>query len=152
MATITNAELRVGRSASSGLEFAEVEYDANFTPTEIRLEIPFRELIALVDRDGQLDSYYETAVQGAGAVSLEGLSRESDPNTADDRVALFRDRLADMPVVWATAAVVHRAPRRVERDFGRQESGAEEYRAFIYLRPEVSHAWNWTNELSANLG
>jgi hypothetical protein len=141
MAVVTNVALAVGKEGDQ--EFAEVSYDIQFTETEIRLNIPFREWVQLFERDGPLDHFV--------------VSSEDSPNMVqkvvgnpDDDIGIIADPIYPASVRPDGRATVNRTVRRAW-DFPRNESGPEEYRALVQVFPEIWSATAWSNEVSINL-
>jgi hypothetical protein len=139
MARVSNVELSVGRAAS-GLEFAEVSYDIEFSTTEQDLNLRFAEVAMLFERDSALDTF----VEQMGVIDF-GLAWLPKGNLDD-----FVGEIFNGSVRPDGEAVVHREHRR-EWSFPDNEDGREEYRAFILVIPEIRRASAWSNEVSINL-
>ena len=141
MARVSDVRLNVGRAAS-GLEFAEVSYDVEFSPTEQELNVRFDEVALLFERDNALDTYVESF--GAGGFDFElTLFRQGK---LDDYIGeIFKGSVQPNG-----DALVHREHRR-EWSFPNNESGREEYRAFVLVIPEIRRASAWSNEMSIDL-
>ena len=136
MARVNNVSLNVGKTGTK--EFAEVEYDINFSGSEVKLGLAFEEWVMLFERDNALDDYLEAA----------------DYNTAILRMHSGNDDYIGQ-VHYGTVrpngnSTVHRKHRR-EWNFPNNEAGAEEYRALVWVRPEIRSGRSWSNEVSANL-
>ncbi len=136
MATITNVTLNVGKAGSQ--EFAEVEYDVQFSAAEVSLNLQFEEWVMLFERDGGLDRYLESAELNTG------LMRAHSGN--DDYIG----QVHYGTVSPGGSSTLHRTHRR-EWSFPNNESGAEEYSALVWVRPEIRAGRSWSNEVSANL-
>jgi hypothetical protein len=139
MATLSNVTLMVGR-APAGAEFAEVSYDVEFGKSELEHDIAFDELVLLFEQDEGPDLFQQQFVGTEFHVLTDG--------DRDDAVGtVFEERGSLIPRGRRT---VHRVHRR-EWEFPRNESGPEEYRALVIVRPQVWRGTAWSNEVSANL-
>jgi hypothetical protein len=137
MAKVRNVNLVVGHGPEG--EFAEVSYDVEFNRTELALNMGFYELIALMERDEGLDTYFP----GFPASVLQYPSGNLDDNIG----TVFKGPDVMHP---DGESVVHRRHRRDWR-FPNNESGPEEYRALVIVRPELWEGAAWSNEVSVNL-
>lgn len=137
MARVTNITLNVGRTAS-GREFAEVEYDIQFSDSEIALNLDFEEWVMLFERDNDLDRYIETAEANTEVAWL---------NSGNDD---YIGQVHYGTVQPNGNRTVHRSHRR-EWNFPSNESGREEYRALVWARPEIRAGRGWSNEVSIDL-
>ncbi|MCK4603979.1 MAG: hypothetical protein KAU41_04680 [Deltaproteobacteria bacterium] len=137
MARVTNITLNVGRAAG-GQEFAEVEYDIQFSNTEVALNLDFEEWVMLFERDNDLDRYVETAEANTQVLRFDSGN--------DDYIGQVHYG-AVRPDGNAT---VHRSHRR-EWSFPNNEAGREEYRSLVWVRPEIRAGRGWSNEVSINL-
>lgn len=145
MATVSNVVLSVGR-ATAQTEFAEVDYDVEFSAAEIALNLRFREAVVLHERDETRDVYSWFAFANLSESGSSPLVQYKAENW-DENIGLIYD---DDSLV-ATQGVVHRSHRR-EWNFGNQERNNEEYVAAVVVVPEISVGGGQSNEVSINLG
>lgn len=141
MAKISNVQLRMGR-VNSTLEFAEVTFSVNFSSAEVSQNLAFGLYTALYERDDSLDSYH---VEQNGAFNIN-LHRRANGNM-DDFI-----QWVDTRSVRPNGQGTRFFTVRKEFNVGNQESGNEEYRAFVNIIPEITSGRAWSNELSINLG
>lgn len=141
MAHVSNVRLSMGR-VSSTLEFAEVSCTITFSGKEVADNIAFGMFIPIFERDDGLDTYHWEA-NGAFNVSV---NRRAIGNLDDF-------------ITWVSSEVIRpngnhtiSITRRKEFDVGNRESGNEEYRALVWVVPEICEGKAWSNELHVNLG
>ncbi|MGI8638366.1 MAG: hypothetical protein ACR2MG_00200 [Pyrinomonadaceae bacterium] len=141
MANVSNVRLAMGR-VSDRMEFAEVSFSINFSGQEVKENLVFGLYIPLFEIDDDLDIYH---LEPNGAFSV-GINWQP----VDDR---------DDFVTWISAETIRPngnstifLTRRKEFDVGNQESGNEEYKALVWVIPEIVEGKAWSNTLSINLG
>lgn len=144
MATVRDIKLEVGRT--EGTEFAQVEYDVDFSDAERQLGLRFREVIDLMEKDGTRD-YFAWSAQTNPFEQASGQTLQFTPGGRDE----WPGRIHDGTDLVATDSTVHRSWRE-DWDFGDQESGSEEYIAMVRVIPEISMGGGWSEQVSANLG
>ena len=141
MANVSNVELRMGR-VSSTLEFAEVRFTLNFSPQEVSQNLLFGLYIPLFEVDDALDSYHW------------------EPN-GFFRVGVNWRAFGGLDdfVTWVAQETIRpngnstlMLTRRAEFDVGNQEWGNEEYKAMVWVVPEIVEGKAWSNTLRINLG
>jgi hypothetical protein len=163
MARLTNVILDVGRTAAgSGRFFADVSYDVEFSPAEVRLNVAFNDAAVLFDRDAEVDLVLLESMIAFGTVeSTQRIVRGApgERATAQDRdeiigaifpippEPLFVDARRFTPDGATTRHINHRR----EWQFPRGEEGPEEYRALVIVVPEIRYAMGWSNERVINL-
>ncbi len=141
MAHVSNVRLSMGR-VSSSIEYAEVNFSINFTSKEVSDNLAFGLFIPLFEIDDAMDTYHwET--NGAFNVSVNWR------NIGD----------LDDFITWISSEVIRPngnstvvLTRRKEFDVGNQESGNEEYKALVWVIPEIAEGKAWSNTLKINLG
>ncbi|CAN5706336.1 hypothetical protein BH20ACI4_BH20ACI4_11030 [soil metagenome] len=141
MANVSNVRLAMGR-VSNRIEFAEVNFSINFSSQEIKENLVFGLYIPLFERDDELDTYH-FEVNGAfgGSVNWRSLGDLDDFITW---ISFESIRPNGNSTIILT--------RRKEFDVGNQEDGNEEYRALVWVIPEIVEGKAWSNEVSINLG
>ena len=151
MAIIDNITLSMGKVRGSRNEYADVTFDILFSQGEVRLDLLYDVLIYIAEEDDGPDILllkdYNKIVR----------SRQGKP----DSLATFRrkfDSERDEAVYyfWDTVTPNRRSRisyrRRLTFDVGNQESGMEEYRAHIFVIPEVTWDYGMSSRFNANLG
>ncbi|MEM7085607.1 MAG: hypothetical protein AAF489_05465 [Bacteroidota bacterium] len=141
MAAIRNVRLRMGRSTGS-LEFAVVTFSVEFSPRELQENLLFGLYTALFERDDSLDAYHPRP-NGAFNFGIE----QNPKGNPDDSLGWI-DARAIRPDGLSTRFFTVRRDLNV----GNQEPGNEEYRAYVYVIPEITSGQSWSNEVSVNLG
>ena len=141
MANVSNVRLAMGR-VSNSIEFAQVSFSINFSGQEVKENLAYGLYIPLFEIDDDLD-IYNLEPNGAFSVSINW-------EPVDDR---------DDFVAWISTEVIRpngnstiSLTRRREFDVGNQESGDEEYKALVWVVPEIVEGKAWSNTLSINLG
>lgn len=140
MAHVRDSSLSMGR-VSSTLEFAEVNCTVNFSTHEVDENLAFALFIPLFEIDERMDTYHW------------------EPNGLQANVNWRNFGNLDDFVKWISNDIVHpngnstrSFTRRSEFDVGDREGGEEEYKAFVWVIPEVTQGADWTNTLTVNLG
>jgi hypothetical protein len=122
-------------------EFVRVKATVTFTATEIRLNVPCTVLTELWEVDDGMDHF------------IAATQRFSFPMTpivsgdADDRVRRLPPQVV-RPDGRSTVTVIIQETF----DIGDQESGDEEYRAVVFVIPEIRADVAMSNQVIANLG
>lgn len=141
MANVSNVRLAMGR-VSSSIEFAEVTFSINFSSQEVKENLVFGLYIPLFERDDALDTYhFEPNGAFGGSVNWRSLGDLDDFITW---ISFESIRPNGNNTIVLT--------RRKEFNVGNQESGDEEYRALVWVIPEIVEGKAWSNEVSINLG
>jgi hypothetical protein len=127
---------------SDQIEFAEVSFLVMFSQQEVAENLLFGLYIPLFEIDDELDTYHW------------------EPNGAFSVSAHWRS-IGDLDdfVTWVATDTVRpngQSSRfftyRSEFDVKDQESGEEEYKALVWVVPEIVEGKSWTNTLRVNLG
>jgi hypothetical protein len=142
MPRVEVTEFEVARVAPGHLhEFVRVKATVTFTATEVRLNVPCTVLAELWEVDDGMDQF------------MAATQRFSFPMTpivsgdADDRVRRLPPQVVQPDGRSRVTVTIE------ERfDIGDQESGDEEYRAVVFVIPEIRADVAMSNEVIANLG
>lgn len=138
MANVGNIDLTIGKN-SDGLEFAEVSYVIYFSEAEVNLGLDFEEIVLLLEQDQDLDVY----LKGVGWPYK--LFRYTDDGGTGNESHLddFIGQIARNSLK-ATATKVARKHKKAWQ-FPANESGEEEYRALVYIKPEICESSRFSN-------
>lgn len=141
MARVSNVRLSMGR-VNATMEFAVVSFSIDFSTAEVSQNLAFGLYTALYERDDALDTYHSNQ---NGAFNF-GIETKASGN-ADDFITWVDSRSVRPNGQNTRFFTVRR-----EFNVGNQESGNEEYRAFVNIIPEITSGQAWSNEVSINLG
>lgn len=141
MAQVLDIKLAMGR-VNSKTEFAEVTFAIAFSPQEVKENLTFGLYIALFEIDDDLDTYHFEA---------NGLSKVSVNWRAIGNLDEFIVSIASEQI-RPNGSHSLSLRRRSEFDVGNQEAGNEEYKALVWVIPEIVEGKAWSNTLSINLG
>jgi len=161
MAEIQDVTLEMGRVAGQQeLEFATVGFRIRFSPGEVALNLEYEIHLAIVEQDEGIDAYIlvPNGFRAQGTI----VSRRSRPDTVQQHrrgdqdnfvyyrksSALRRDGYTIRPDGEAEKSMLI----RVEFDVGDQERGEDEYRALVWVVPEITSGHNRSDILRVNLG
>ena len=141
MASVNDVKLAMGR-VSKNTEFGEVSFRITFSSQEVRENLTFGLYVALFEVDNELDTYH------------------FEPNGAFNVSVNWR-AIGDLDdfVAWLTSEQIRPngsnsliLTRRAQFDVGNQESGEEEYKALVWVVPEIVEGKAWSNTVLINLG
>ena len=141
MAHVSDVRLSMGR-VSSRIEFAEVTARVDFASKEVAENLNFGLFIPLVEVDDAFDTYHYNA-NGGFNVSIDWRS----VGDLDDFVTWIAAR-----TIRPNGSSTRFVRERKEFDVGDQEGGNEEYRALVWVVPEIFEGKSWSNILRVNLG
>ena len=135
MCWITQVRLTVGR-VTSYEEFVKVTCKLHFTKAEVKLNLRYKVYSYLYERDDAKDHYIPSSRNVA--VIPRG--------NADDRIGLIGSQ-------WISPDGEDSKDITFENrwDFGRNESGVEEYSAYVYAYPELWSDFRWSQEIRIDL-
>lgn len=148
MATVRDVQLVVGRGVD-GKDVAQVSYKILFSPTEVKLNIPFHERVLVYEADDPLDEYVDkfgydnNSVPPPRPVPAQITRGDKDDYSGE----LFNQQDSVEP---GGQAVVERMHSRQWR-FPSNESGNEEYKALVMVTPSICRSTGWNNTVSINL-
>ena len=149
MARIRSVLLDMGRRAS-GLEFAHITGNVDFTGREVQENLNYAVWVAIDEVDDARDIYhfYTNGQEKPETLKEPQTFEQKAQNDPDDNVRPFFLARNIRPDGRSTVTL------DIERDFdvGNQEDGNEEYQATILAIPEITHGYALSNVRSINLG
>lgn len=148
MAHVRDSALAMGR-VSSTTEFAEVNCTVDFSGHEVEQNLTFALFIPLFEIDDEMDAFHwqPNGLQANGYWLTRGVPLVDDIDARDDFV-----RWLSNDIVRPNGNSTRKFTRRAEFDIGEAEGGEEEYKAFVWVIPEITEGAEWTNTLSVDLG
>jgi hypothetical protein len=160
MAEVQDVSLEMGRvSGQQQLEFATVDFRVRFSPGEVALNLDYEIHIAIVEQDEQIDTYFliPNGFAAAGTVISHSRPEFLRQQRRGNRDEFIYYRKADpLRPAGFTIRPDGDAERsmsiRMEFDVGDQERGEDEYRALVWVVPEVSTGHNMSDIVRVNLG
>lgn len=160
MAEVTSVSLDMGRIGGTNREFANVGFNVRFSQGEVRMDLDYEIHIAIFEQDEGLDDIIliPNGFRGVGVfwTELGRPPRLRQIRHGDQDEFIFYRKSGvfglDNFTISPSGNTSHTLSRRLEFDVGDQERGNEEYRAFVWIVPEITIGHNMSDQLSVNLG